>query len=304
MFDICLLGCGGTMPTPYRYLTSMLASYNGKMLLIDCGEGTQVSLKMVGWGFKAIDTICFTHFHADHIAGLPGLLLTIGNSGRTEAINLVGPVGLKSIVQGLTVIAPNLPFDINIIELSVEEESTIVIGDYIIHAISAEHTISCLAYSIEILRGRKFDKDRALQQNIPMKLWGRLQKGETVELENNLYTPDMVLGEARRGLKVSYCTDSRPANRLEEFIKNSDLFICEGMYGEDSEIEKAEENKHMLFSEAASLAKAGYVKELWLTHYSPSLVAPEEYIDVVKNIFDNSLLGYDRMCKELFYEDA
>lgn len=303
MFDICLLGCGGTMPTPYRGLTSMLASYNGKMLLIDCGEGTQVSLKIVGWGFKAIDVICFTHFHADHMAGLPGLLLTIGNSGRIEPLNLIGPIGLRYIVEGLTVIAPNLPFDINIIELPMDEESTISIGEYIIHATPAEHTVWCLAYSIEILRGRKFDKNRALENNIPMKLWGKLQKGETVEFENKIYEPDMVLGEARKGLKVSYCTDSRPIERIVEFVKNSDLFICEGMYGDNEDLDKALENKHMLFSEAAKLASAAEVKELWLTHYSPSLVAPEEYSDIVTDIFKNTVLGHDRMCKQLFYDN-
>ena len=98
MIDVALLGTGGMMPMPERFLSSMLLRINGRLILVDCGEGTQVTLKMLGWGFKAIDTICFTHYHADHISGLPGMLLTIGNSGRTEPVKLIGPPGLKKVV--------------------------------------------------------------------------------------------------------------------------------------------------------------------------------------------------------------
>jgi ribonuclease Z len=303
MLDICLLGCGGSMPVPNRCLTSMVASHNGKKILIDCGEGTQVSLKMLGWGMKSIDGILFTHFHADHIAGLPGLLLTIANSGRIEPLTIIGPEGLWEVVNGLRVIAPVLPYKIDLLELKGQGKASHKIGDFNISIISVEHTIPCLAYSMDISRSRKFDKDRALENGIPVMYWNRLQKGEAIEHEGRWVTPQMVLGNERRGLKVSYCTDSRPIEELKEFVKGSDLFICEGMYGDDESLPKALENRHMLFSEAATLAKEGEVNELWLTHFSPSLSVPEEYLENAQVIFKNTVIGQDRLIKNLNFVD-
>ena len=108
MIDVCLLGTGGMMPLPYRYLTAMMARYNGKSILIDCGEGTQIAMKQKGWSPKPIDVICFTHFHADHISGLPGMLLTMGNAERTEPLLIIGPKGLEKVVGALRMIAPRL----------------------------------------------------------------------------------------------------------------------------------------------------------------------------------------------------
>ncbi|MBV7276518.1 ribonuclease Z [Clostridium sp. PL3] len=303
MLDVCLLGCGGSMPVPNRCLTAMIASYKGRKILIDCGEGTQVSLKMLGWGMKTIDAILFTHFHADHIAGLPGLLLTIANSGREESLTIIGPKGLWHIVSGLRVIAPVLPYKIDILEFQGYGKTAKNIAGFNIGIISVQHTIPCFAYSIEVPRSRKFDKNKAEKNNVPMVIWNKLQKGEEIQYDGIWFTPDMVLGEERKGLKLSYCTDSRPIGGLKEFIKGSELFICEGMYGDDSYLEKAIENSHMLFSEAASLAKDGEVKELWLTHYSPSLGTPEDYLENATSIFPNTILGKDRLTKTLVFED-
>lgn len=303
MLDVCLLGCGGNMPVPDRYLTSMVVSYEGRKILIDCGEGTQVSLKILGWGLKSIDAILFTHFHADHIAGLPGLLLTIANSGRVEPLTIIGPQGLWNIVNGLRVIAPVLPYKIDLLEFQGQGKTSKSVNNFNINIISVQHTIPCFAYSIEVPRARKFDKDKAIKNDVPIVLWNKLQKGEEIEYEGIWFTPDMVLGENRKGLKISYCTDTRPIDELKEFIRESDLFICEGMYGDDSYLEKALQNNHMLFSEAATLARDGEVKELWLTHYSPSLTSPEEYIQNATNIFSNTVLGKDRLTKSLIFED-
>ena len=110
------------MPLPYRHLTSLMVRYNGSSLLIDCGEGTQVALRKKGWSFKPIDVICFTHFHGDHIGGLPGLLLTMGNAERTKPLTLIGPKGLPRVVNALRVIAPELPFEIQYVEIQGDEQ--------------------------------------------------------------------------------------------------------------------------------------------------------------------------------------
>ena len=302
MLDVCLLGTAGMMPLPNRWLTSLMTRYNGNDLLIDCGEGTQIAMKEKGWSPKPIGIICFTHYHADHISGLPGLLLTMGNAERTEPVVMIGPPGLERVVNAMRVIAPELPFPIEYRELR-EPEEKLEINGYHITAYRVNHNVTCYGYAIEIPRAGKFDVERAKAQNVPMKLWSRLQKGETAEWEGAVYTPDMVLGPARRGLKVVYCTDTRPVPVIAEYAAGADLFICEGMYGEKDKQAKAVEHKHMTFYEAARLAKEAEVGELWLTHYSPSLTRPEEFMDEVRRIFPRAKAGKDRKSAELNFED-
>lgn len=302
MLDVCLLGCGGMMPLPYRSLTALLARYNGSSILVDCGEGTQVAIKAKGWSFKPIDVICFTHYHADHISGLPGLLLTMGNAERTEPLLLVGPKGLERVVSALRVIAPELPFELRFHELT-ESEETITRKGYSIEAFRVNHNVVCYGYSICIQRAGKFNVANAQKHNIPREFWSSLQKGEKVETPEGTFTPDMVLGSDRKGIKLTYCTDTRPTDNIAKHAKESDLFICEGMYGEKEKEAKAVEYKHMTFQEAARLARQAQVKELWLTHYSPSLVKPEEYMDEVCRIFRNSRPGRDRKSIELDFQE-
>lgn len=307
MVDVCLLGCGGGLPTPERALTSLLVSYNGKKILIDCGEGTQVSMKMVGWGFKNIDVICFTHYHADHVMGLTGLLLTIANSGRELPLTIIGPSGLKEVFAGLTVIAPVLPYEVKLVEFDCIdnnnfEDMFFQIDDVIIRGLPVNHSTYCLAYSLIFNRKKKFDIDKAKKNNIPKKFWSLLQNGNNVTDEDKIYTPEMVLGEDRKGIKISYCTDTRPTKQLPDFVSESDLFICEGMYGEEEKYDKAVENRHMLFSEAATIAKLANVDELWLTHLSPALSDPEKYLNNAIDVFTNTQLGVDRKFKSVNFK--
>ena len=290
------------MPLPYRWLTALMVRYNGSSLLIDCGEGTQIAIKEKGWSFKPIDVICFTHYHGDHISGLPGLLLTMGNADRTEPLTLVGPRGLERVVNALRVIAPGLPFPIKYVEIT-EPEQTFEMNGYRLKAFRVNHNVLCYGYTMEVDRAGKFDVERATAAQIPQRYWGVLQKGETVEAEGQTYTPDMVLGPQRKGIKLTYCTDTRPTDSIRNNAKGSDLFICEGMYGEKDKQKKAKEYKHMTFYEAASLAKEADVGELWLTHYSPSLTRPEEYMDDVREIFPRAIAAKDRRTAELVFED-
>lgn len=291
------------MPLPYRWLTSFMVRYNGSSLLIDCGEGTQIAIKEKGWSFKPIDVICFTHYHGDHISGLPGLLLTMGNADRTEPLTLIGPKGLRRVVDSLRVIAPELPFFIQYIEIT-EPEQTFEINGYRLKAFRVNHNVICYGYTVEIDRAGKFDVERANAANIPQKFWGILQRGEMVEAEGKTYTPDMVLGPARKGIKVAYCTDTRPTDSIRVNAAGSDLFVCEGMYGEKDKQKKAREYKHMTFYEAAQLAKEADVKEMWLTHYSPSLNHPEEYMDEVRQIFPRAVAAKDKRSAELVFGNS
>ncbi len=302
MLDVCLLGCGGMMPLPYRWLTALMMRYNGSSILIDCGEGTQIAIREKGWSFKPIDVICFTHYHGDHISGLPGLLLTMGNAMRTEPLTLIGPKGLERVVSALRVIALELPFEIRCIEIQ-EPRQVFEMDGYRLIAYKVNHNVLCYGYTIEIDRAGKFDAQKAKSQEIPLKLWSRLQKGEIIEEDGRVYTPEMVLGPARKGIKLTYCTDTRPTASIVENAMNSDLFICEGMYGEPDKDAKAVEHRHMTFKEAATLAKKAEVREMWLTHYSPSLNRPDEYMSTVTSIFPNAYPGKDGKSVELMFDD-
>ena len=291
------------MPLPYRKLTALMTRYNGSNLLIDCGEGTQVAIREKGWSVHDLDVICFTHYHADHISGIPGLLLTLGNADRTKPVHMIGPKGLERVVNALRTIAPELPFPIEYHEIT-EKEQDFEMNGYCIHAFRVNHNVTCYGYTLEIKRQGRFDVERARRQEIPQKFWSRLQKGEIIVDGDRVLTPEMVLGPQRKGIKLTYCTDTRPVPIIAECAKHADLFICEGMYAEKEKEAKARQYKHMTFYEAADLEKRAKVTEMWLTHYSPSLTRAESYMDEVHKIFPAASLGKDGRSVELEFEEV
>jgi ribonuclease Z len=303
MLDVCLLGTAGMMPQPNRWLTALMTRYNGKSLLIDCGEGTQIAMRQAGLSPNPIEVICFTHYHADHISGLPGLLLSMGNSDRTQPVTMIGPKGLERVVNSLRVIAPELPFEIQFIELDGPEQKLEIAG-YHITAYRVKHNVLCYGYTIEIPRDGRFDVEAAKALGLPVQTWNQLQKGNVIMYEGKQYTPDMVMGPPRQGIKVAYCTDTRPVDTIAEHAKRADLFICEGMYAEPDKLGKAKQYKHMTFYEAAALARDAQVAEMWLTHFSPSMVGAKGYMKEVKKIFPNAFLGEDGKMVELDFKEG
>ena len=312
MLDITLLGSGGGLPMPQRFLSSMIISYRGRKILLDCGEGTQVSMRKYNTGFKFLDIICITHY------GLPGLLSTLGNSDRTEPITIIGPRGIEETMDNIMALVPNLPYELNIIEspneqqifrvdndvLSKEESIDEFSENLIISTLDLEHSIDCIGYSFYLTRRPEFILENATRNNIPQKLWRRLQSGETIVYEGKSYYPKMVLGDKRPGIKLSYISDTRPTESSVEFITGSDIFVCEGTYGDDEDLKKAKLNKHMTFSEAANLAYKAKVSELLLIHFSPSMDNPDIYSNDVKEIFENTIIGYDGLRKTLRYNNS
>lgn len=299
MINVTLIGTGGMMPLPTRFLSSCLVEYNGKSILIDCGEGTQVSLRKGKISINKIETILITHCHADHVTGLPGLLLTIGNCGRTEPIDIIVPRGQGEIINNQLYVCGYLPFEARISELPDGKIYNFEKIGLNITSIPLDHHINCVGYSFELKLKPHFLPEKAKKLNIPIKLWKFLHNGQSIECDNKKVTPDMVLGSDRQPIKISYVTDTRPTKYINEIIRDSDLFICEGMYGDDEQYENAVKKRHMLFSEAAYIAAYCNVKELWLTHFSPSLINPEEYIDTTRIIFKNTIVGYDLMTKKI-----
>lgn len=302
MLDVCLLGTAGMMPLPNRWLTSCLFRFNGAGLLVDCGEGTQVALRKAGFSPNPISVICLTHYHADHVSGLPGFLLSMGNSDRTEPVTIVGPKGLERVVNSLRVIAPELPFEIRLYELAGDDEH-IELEGYQIHAFKVNHNVLCYGYTVDIPRKGRFDVEAAKALGLPVALWNPLQKGNEVEHEGKIYRPDMVMGNPRPGIRVTYCTDTRPTQSLVEAAYGSDLLICEGMYAEQDKLAKAKKNKHMTFYEAAHVAKEAQVKEMWLTHFSPSMTGHKSYMKAVRDIFPRAYLGEDGKFIELDFKE-
>ncbi len=296
MLTVCLAGTGGMLPLENRWLTCCWIEDNGKAILIDCGEGTQIALKKAGCKLSHLEMLLFTHFHADHIAGLPGLLLTLGNHGKTTPLTICGPKGLREVVQALLVIAPVLPYPIELRELSDGEEEAPCWEDLRFFSLPLAHGVPCLGYRIEQTRKPVFNPKKAQALGIPPKLFGKLHCGETVTLEDGReILPEQVLDGARAPIRLCYCTDTLPIPEIAQFAQGADLMIAEGMYGEDAMCEKVREKGHMLFSDAARLAKEAKASRLWLTHFSPALEEPEAFIDRIQPIFPGAIVGGDGM---------
>ena len=302
MIDLCTLGTGGALPLPERGLASLYVRMNGHGLLIDCGENTQTAIRRLGWGFHGIDGMLITHYHADHCGGLPGFLLSMAKAGRTEPFPIWGPAGLKRVVNGLRVVAPQLPYPVELHEFGHEEIKFEAIG-LEVETFRLEHSVTCFGYRFTLKRPGAFQPEKAKALEIPLPYWKQLQHGETVTLpDGRCIQPSDVLTAPRRGLSFLYATDTRPTESIVTMGQGTDLMILEGMYGDDTKMPQALKNRHMLFRESAELARQAGTKKLVLTHFSNCIDDPEMYIGEATSIFPNTVAAQDLMTLSLDYE--
>jgi ribonuclease Z len=302
MIDAVLLGTGGMLPLPGRWLSCLVIRVNGHITLFDCGEGTQIAWRDSGWGFRRLGAICISHTHADHVAGLPGLLHAVANAGRTEPIRMFGPVGVASVVSALRMIAPVLPYEVLVTELRGGERFTLP-GGLAGSCETGEHALPVLAFRADLPRSRAFLPERARALEIPIELWKQLQAGESVSWTGGKAAPDAVLGPPRSGVSIAYVTDTRPVPELSRFLEAVDLLVCEGTYGSDEDLPKAMRNRHMTFREAAALAKRANAHLLWITHFSPALENPDAFLANATDVFPKATIGHDGLTIGLPFSD-
>ena len=296
MIDLCTLGTGGTMPLHTRALASLYVRCGRQALLVDCGEGTQVEIGRLGWGFQRLDALLISHFHADHCSGVPGFLLALAKANRLEPFHIYGPPGLTRVIEGLRVIAPALSFPVVLHELPAGGESFAAAG-LSVRAFPLNHGVPCYGFRFSLPRRGRFLQEQAQALGIPVSLWHRLQQGESAEG----WTPEMVLGPDRPGIAFLYATDTRPTPAIAEAGRGTQLMIVEGMYGAEEDMAKALKNGHMLFREAAALAAEAGTERLLLTHFSTSLEEPEAFLDAARAVFPAADCARDGMTLTLGY---
>ena len=298
MPNVTLLGTGGMLPLKNRFLTSCYIEHNGKAILIDCGEGTQVAFAKHGLKLSRVEMICITHAHADHVTGLPGLLLSLGNTERHEPLHLYLPASAEGVLRSLIQVCGKLPYPIAFHTLPERESVTFTANDVDpmlkITTLPLRHTMPCLGYCAELHRKPEFQPERAKALDIPVQFWKRLHAGETITLPDGREIHSaQVTGAPRASVRIVYTTDTLPIPIIAGFAKGADLFICEGMYGEQDKKQSMNEKRHMLMQDACHLAVQAQAKRLWLTHYSPAEMHPEQYGDDLKEIFPDVTISKD-----------
>ena len=293
MLEFCTLGTGGTLPIPERALSSLYVRVNGRSMLIDCGEGTQVGIRRLGWGFRCLEGLLLTHYHGDHCTGIAGLLLSLEKAGKDEPFHIWGPKGIKRMIEGLCIVVPPLSFPVILHEIPLSGDKLELIG-LAIQAFPVNHGgIPCYGYRITLPRGAVFEPEKAKKLNIPMSEWKHLQEGQSIIAGGKTIRPQDVTGKERRGITLVFCTDTRPCETLERHAEDADILILEGMYGSEDKRQQALKNHHMLFSEAAEIAGKTQPGALLLTHFSTSVENPEEYLAETRKIFAHTWTAHD-----------
>ena len=304
--EVFVLGTSGMQPLPGRFLTSAMVRRNGELFLFDCGEGTQVSLKMLNLHWKRINRIFISHMHADHVTGLPGLLMLSSQVDRDEPLYIYGPDRLKDYIDSNRRL---LDMYINYEIRFVKTEPGIILetDEYTVEAVPLLHTKPCMGFVMrEKDRPGEFSVENANALGVPCgPMWGMLQKGMDVELDDGTVVhPDQVLGKPRKGVGFGYITDCMYMGHIAQHVKDVDLLLCEGMFTRDLSRD-AFEKKHMTSTQAAMIARDAGVGKMGLIHYSPRYNDRElqQLKDEACEVFENTVLCRDRYTFELANQD-
>lgn len=308
MITVTLLGTGALSPTPERALAVTALTVSGRTLLVDCGEGTQIAMRRHHVSPLRVDVIALTHYHGDHILGLPGLMQTMFQEQRRTPLLIVGPGNAAEQLAPIMTLAGKLPYDVFVRELPPEglklDQTFPGWADgTLLSAFPTNHTDVSQGYCLHLPRRGKFDPALAAARNVPQKQWGRLQKGEAVTLpDGRTILPEQVMGPARRGLTVTVSGDTSPCPALTEAAKDADLLIMDGTYADDEDTAMALSRGHSTFALAARTAKEASARRLWLTHFSQSVTEPERYLPPTRTIFENSFCGTDGLSDVLRFD--
>lgn len=299
MLTITLLGTAATMPLPDRALTAALAECGGHALLFDCGEGTQAAARRAGVNLMKLDAICLTHYHGDHIFGLPGLLQTLGCQGRERPLTLYGPEGLGGIWLALRTLAGPLPYPVRAVQLDTDpiDLTTLSSGwpaGAQLTPFRTRHRVPSRGYRLDLPRAGRFDPAKARALNVPVPAWKLLQRGQSIPLESGaVVAPADVLGPARRGLRFVFSGDTAPCPALEQAAQNADLFLCDATYPDNEQEAQAKQWGHSTFAQGAAIAKKADVRRFWLMHYSPMILEPEAALPNAQAVFPAAECGFD-----------
>ena len=308
MLTITLLGTAATMPLPDRALSAAFAACGGHGLLFDCGEGTQAAARRAGVNLMRADTVCLTHYHGDHIFGLPGLLQTLGAQGRTRPLLLVGPKGLAGIWSAVRALTGPLPYAVRLQEadgpLALDALSEGWPAGAVLRPFATRHRVPSVGYRLELPRAGRFDPARARARGVPVQQWKLLQQGQSVLVKGCTVAPAEVLGAPRRGLSMVFSGDTAPCAALEQAAQGADLLICDATYALPEQEAQAAQWGHSTFGQSAALAARAGAHRLWLTHYSPMITDPEAYLPQAQSIFPAAVCGADGMQITLQYEEA
>ena len=303
-----ILGCGGMMPLPNRHLTSVLLRREGELFLFDSGEGTQVALRKLNLRWKKISVIFVSHTHADHVTGIPGLLMLSSQVDRDDPLYIIGPPRIAEYIESSRRVL-DMYINYEIIVKEVTEPGVVYQGDgFHVRCFPLRHTKPCFGYTLEeYLRPGEFHPQKAEALNVPRgPLWSKLQNGETVQSSDGRdVRPQDVLGSPRLGRKFSFVTDSLAFPEISPEVAGSDLFVCEGMF-EQALAEDAHGKKHMTAVEAARIAAmSNGVKKLALIHYSPRYTDFELklLLKEAREIFPDTVLAKDKAVFPIEYED-
>lgn len=304
MLSVTFLGTSAARPTVERNVPATAIVREGETLLFECGEGTQRQMMRYGVSFTLSD-VFVTHFHADHFLGLVGLVRTLGLQGRTEPMRLYGPRGAKRVLgAALALGVERAPFAVEIEELAPGDR---VEGKgYYVQAFETEHGRASVGYAlVEHQRLGRFDPDKARALGIPEgPLWGRIHKGETIQLaDGRTIEPVELVGPPRPGRKVVYSGDTRPCDSVVQAADDADLLIHEATFGDD-EKDRARETEHSTATEAAQVALAARVRKLVLHHLSARYAADSAaLLEQARAVFPETVVARDGMTIEIPFRD-